>query len=399
MGARAADRRAEGRGDLDRRDDALPVLRRARHPRARRGPHRAVLRAPRQAAGDDGLARRPRALEAGDRGRQAVRPRRRRRRLRAVRRADRDPGPRRAQGRAPALRRPDRDLRGERQPRPARLPREARPAPGAGAAGRRPRLGLRQLRAAVGDDLAARAGRRGADGRGAAGGRALGLGERARALVVPHRPQAAEPPRRRRHRSADPGRAARTDPAGAHRAGEGRGRDPRRRRLEAVPVGRLQPRARRPRARDADDHRPGRGDPGPHLAARAVGDRRRAPAGHRVGRQRAASEDLAEAVAAAAADGRRRSRRGAGEARARGRSALQREGELLRRARRDRLERPTDRALAQGGGRARRTAGRRSRFSGEGRPSRRGRLGRGGRDAPPCRARARDPATRPGVRP
>ena len=55
-------------------------------PCARR-PHRAAVRPPRQAAGDDGLARRPRAVDARDRGRPALRPRRRRRRLRRLRRA------------------------------------------------------------------------------------------------------------------------------------------------------------------------------------------------------------------------------------------------------------------------------------------------------------------------
>ena len=53
--------------------------------------HRAALRAPRQAAGDGGLARGPRPVDAGARGRSTVRPRRRRRRLRRLRQPHRDP--------------------------------------------------------------------------------------------------------------------------------------------------------------------------------------------------------------------------------------------------------------------------------------------------------------------
>ena len=54
--------------------------------------HRAALRPPRQAARDDRLARRPRPVDAGARGRPPLRTRRRRRRLRGVRLAARDRG-------------------------------------------------------------------------------------------------------------------------------------------------------------------------------------------------------------------------------------------------------------------------------------------------------------------
>ena len=61
------------------------VLRGAGEPRRARRRDGAAVRPPRQAARDARLARRPRAVDPGDRGRQALRPRRRRRRLRGVR--------------------------------------------------------------------------------------------------------------------------------------------------------------------------------------------------------------------------------------------------------------------------------------------------------------------------
>ena len=134
-----------------------------------------------------GLARGLGPWDPLHRGRQALRPRRRRRWLRGVRVARRH---RRAAGagrRARALRRPDRDLRGERQLRSAGVPRSAGAAPGQRRFRRRPRFGLRRLRAAVGDDVAARTRRRHADGRSADRGRAFGRRERHRAVVVPHR--------------------------------------------------------------------------------------------------------------------------------------------------------------------------------------------------------------------
>ena len=157
------------------------------------------VRPPRQAAGDDRLARGLRAVDAGDRGRQALRARRRRRRLRGLRFACLPCGPfTSAAGPHSQHQDPHRVLRGERQLRPAALPRascfedrHARP-------GHRPRLGLRQLRAALGHDLAARAGERRADGRGADRGRALGRRERRGGVELPHPARAARAHRRRR---------------------------------------------------------------------------------------------------------------------------------------------------------------------------------------------------------
>ena len=139
-----------------------------RHARSRRSDrgarrrHRAAVRPPRQAAGDDRLARRPRPVDAGHRGRPAVRPRRRRRRLRRVRRRSLAIEAAQAERHAPRpLRRADRGQRGERQPRPARPTSRRWPTASA-----RPSLVLcldsrvPRLRAAVGHDVAARAGRR-----------------------------------------------------------------------------------------------------------------------------------------------------------------------------------------------------------------------------------------------
>ena len=94
---------------------------------------RAALRPSRQAAGDGGLGRGPRPVDAGAQGRQALRPRRRRRRLCDVRRAGGDRWRCRPGRPACALRRPDRGLRGIRQPRSAALRRPS----GARASARR----------------------------------------------------------------------------------------------------------------------------------------------------------------------------------------------------------------------------------------------------------------------
>ena len=123
LGARAADPGHAGRGGAPGRPHAADLHRDPGGQRRQRRRLRAALRPPRQAAGDDRLGRRPRPVEAGDQGRQAVRPRRRRRRLRDLRLADRDPGAAGAGAAARALRGPDRGLRGVRQLRPARLRR------------------------------------------------------------------------------------------------------------------------------------------------------------------------------------------------------------------------------------------------------------------------------------
>jgi acetylornithine deacetylase/succinyl-diaminopimelate desuccinylase-like protein len=123
--------------------------------------------------------------------------------------------------------------------------------------------------------------------------------------------------------------------------------DPRRRGLEALPLG-----LRRRRRPDPADHdRSGRGAAQPHLAADALGHRRRRHAGAQGRGQRAAPLHRVQAQPAHAAAGRRR-RGGAGaEGPARGQRALQRQGHLPCRwphgcRRRDRLERAQPRALA-----------------------------------------------------
>ncbi len=190
---------------------------------------RARLRPPRQAARDDRLARGPRAVDAGDRERKALRPRRRRRRLRGVLRRSRRCAPCSEEKRAHAPHRDaDRMLRGERQLRPAGVPR------GAGAAHRgagprhRPRLGLRQLRAALGHDLAARPRERRADRRSAHRGRALGRRERRGGRKLAHRAPAPRAHRRCADRHREARRLPRADPGGARRAGEARRRGARR---------------------------------------------------------------------------------------------------------------------------------------------------------------------------
>ena len=99
MVPRAADPRHDLRGRPTRRPHAGAVHgdrgapgsrgRGRQRARLRHGP---ALRAPRQAAGDDRLARGPRSLDAEDRGRSPLRSRRRRRRLRGLRVPDRHRG-------------------------------------------------------------------------------------------------------------------------------------------------------------------------------------------------------------------------------------------------------------------------------------------------------------------
>ena len=155
-----ADRRAHRRRAAPSRPDPADRLRGgADRPGARR-PHRAAVRPPRQAAGDDRVARRPRAVDARDRGRPALRPRRRRRRLRRLRRAHRHRG-RPSRGRRPRPpARAHRGQRGERQPRPAGARRGAGRPHRLARARHLPRLRLPRRRAAVGHDVAARDGQR-----------------------------------------------------------------------------------------------------------------------------------------------------------------------------------------------------------------------------------------------
>ena len=122
--------------------------------------HGAALRPPRQATGNGRVARRLRPVGSAVRERQAVWAGRRGRRLRDFRGAVRNRRPAGARHRALALRRHDRNLRGIGQLRPAGLSRRARAAHGQRRFRDRSGFGLRRLRSTVGDDVAARTGRR-----------------------------------------------------------------------------------------------------------------------------------------------------------------------------------------------------------------------------------------------
>ncbi len=157
-------------------------------------------------------------MDAAHRRRQALWPRRRRRRLRDVRGTDRALGLARPAGASCALRRRHRGVRGIGQLRPAALHR----APGRphrlSLAGGLPRFGLRQLRSALDDDLAARHRGRDADDRGPDRRRAFGPRLRGRAVELPHPADFAVAPRGREQRRGAAFRALRPDPAGAHRS-------------------------------------------------------------------------------------------------------------------------------------------------------------------------------------
>ena len=207
-----ADQRAHRRRAAHSRPDPADRLRGgADRPVARR-PHRAAVRPPRQAAGDDRVARRPRAVDARDRGRPAVRPRRRRRRLRRLRRAHRRRG-RPSRGRRP--RPPARAHRGqrrERQPRPAGTRRGAGRARRLARARDLPRLRMPGRRTAVGHHVAARDGQ----GRPHRGGprrrRPQRPGQRSRPVELPDHPPAARSRRGQRDRARAAPRAARRGP-------------------------------------------------------------------------------------------------------------------------------------------------------------------------------------------
>ncbi len=152
---------------------------------------RAPLRPLRQAAGDGRLGARPRSLDGRAARRPPVRARRAGRRLRGVLRPHRDRGGAAGRHAARAPAGPDRGQRGERQRRPARLHGVAGRADRRARSRDLSRLGLRQLRPALGHHLAARHHQRRAHRRGADRGRALGRGERHRAVELPHRAPAA----------------------------------------------------------------------------------------------------------------------------------------------------------------------------------------------------------------
>ena len=185
------------------------------------------LRPPRQAARDERLAGRARALDAEDRGGPALRAGRGGRRLRDLRLPRRPWGARRAGGAARALRGDNRGVRGERELRPPPLHRGAPRAHRDPEPRRLPRLGLRRLRPALVHHLAPRPRGRHPQRRGAGGGGPLGGRGRDRALDLPH-PSRASLAHRGRARRAGPRRLpARADPARAARAGRGGGGRPR----------------------------------------------------------------------------------------------------------------------------------------------------------------------------
>ena len=239
------------------------------------------------------MARRPRTLDAGDRGRQALRPGRRGRRLRGVLRIG---GAARVAAGEPGARArgdPHRMLRGERQLRPSGLPRGARAAHRHARPRRRAGLGLRQLRPALGHDVAAGARQRRSQRRGADRRRPLRRRERRGPGERAHRAPAPRAARRRAKRRGEAVGLPCPDSCGAQRAGQARRGGAGRGDLAQVPVR---------EGHAADDLRPRRPGAQPDLAADARRHRRRGPARAGERRQRAAAEDRAGAVAAPAAD-------------------------------------------------------------------------------------------------
>ena len=167
-------------------------------------------------------------------------------------------------------------------------------------AGGLPRLRLPRRRAAVGHDVAARAGRRRADRRGAHRGRALRAGERRRAVELPADPPAARPARgqRDRARSCCPSCTSRSPPTAWPSAADTAAALPRSSRRR-VPV----------RRHDAaDDRRPDRAAARPDVAPDAQLHRRRRHPADEPGRQRAAPVDDARPQLPPPADVRSRGR-------------------------------------------------------------------------------------------
>src|SRR5436309_1300145 len=131
-----------------------------------------------------------------------------------------------------------------------------------------------------------------------------------------------------------PARLPRRDPTRADRRGARGGEGARHRDLRSLSV---------PAGRSADQHRCLRADPEQHVAARARDHRRRRASVARRRGQRAPPEDIAQALAPAAADVRGRPRGAPAQGDSRGRSALRRARHprhLWRR--RQRLERAGD---------------------------------------------------------
>ena len=312
-----ADQRAHRRRAAPSRPDPADRLRGgADRPVARR-PHRAAVRPPRQAAGDDRVARRPRAVDARDRGRPAVRPRRRRRRLRRLRRAHRRRGrPGRGHRPRPPAR-AHRGQRGERQPRPAGARR---------GAGRAHRL-ARARRSASTPDASTTSGC-GSPRRCAGWSRSTSPWRSS--TPAPTAARRAVSSRRASGSSASCSIASRTARPGACSLPELHAEVPddrlrevdRDRRGDPVPPGARVP-VRRLHA--ADDRRPRRAVPRRVVAADAELRRRRRVPTVRPRRERAAPVDDAHAQLPSAPDVRPRRRAGGDRADADGRSAERRD--------------------------------------------------------------------------
>ena len=238
-----------------------------------------------------------------------------------------------------------------RQLRPAGVPGSARAAHRHARPRGRPRFGLRQLRAALGHDIAARPRERRADGRSADRGRAFGRRERRRRFELSHRAAAARPHRRRRDGHGEARGVPRADPdasASSRRSAprpcsgeEIHGKFP------FVPG--MRPMARIAGGARSEPHAGARCSPSPAPTAC-----RRPPARATCcGRKRCSTLSLRIAAHGGRADGGREAQGDSG-----GRSAVRREGELRVRPGRHRLERAADRAVA--GTRHRRSVARRT---------------------------------------
>ena len=297
-------RRPHRRGPRAARPHAGRRLRDPRQRRRRPRRHRHPLRPPRQAAGDDRLARGPRPVDAGH-------PRTTASTAGAAPTTATPPSPpsppsRRC--RPPAARHPRCVVlieASEESGSPdlaahvdalAAPPRLAQPRAV-------PRLGLPRLRPSLGHHLAAGPGRRHPHRRDPRRGRPLGH-RPAASCPTPSASPAGSWPAIEDAGTGDilrrgvPRRPSRRSP----RRGRGHGRPARRR----PAVGRV-PLRRRRRARRG--RRPGRPAPAPHVGAAAGGGRRRRPAADQPGRQRAAALDGAAPVDAAPADLRLRTTR------------------------------------------------------------------------------------------
>ena len=276
---------------------------------------RADVRPPRQAARVHGLVRRPGAVDAGAARRKALWSRRGRRRLRTLRLAHCAAHAARTGRAARTGGDPHRSQRGKRQPRPRAPHRGAGRPPRHAIARRVPGCRVRQLRPALGDDVAARQpDRHVARGR-ADRRRSLGDGERDRPVQLPRTARDPRPGGGREFRRHPDRGTEHRHPAGSSRPGPGCGGRSRQHRLREVSAAAgnadgfkrsLRTAAEQHVATDAERHRSGR------------------PAREPQRGERAEAGNHAEAVVPAAADAGRRSRVGSRSRCARARPSLRR---------------------------------------------------------------------------